>query len=419
MRKRASFAVVLAVLALMTAACAGSTPHDAETNELVWAVGGTDAQPGRAHHDTVRFWNEAHPDGPKVRLETLRMRTNETRQQLSLELGAQSDAFDILGLDVIWTGEFAENGWLESLEDIRPRIEGVSLDGPFESGTWGGELWAAPYMSNAALLYYRTDLVDHPPKTWQEAMEVGRRAAEKAGIEPFVGQGAPYEGMVVNYLEYLWGAGGDLFSKDMSEVLYGDGPALQALNFMRTALESGFYAPGFNTMAEEEASSVFQSGNAVFMRNWPSRYALLKETGPINSSEVADRFGIAPLPTFTGKGTVSALGGINLAVSAFSKNVEAAKEFVVFAATNANVQRNLGKRSVPPAMASVYEDLRDDPVMAQLAMILREARPRPPVPEWQAISDEIQQQVFPAYNGERDPQQAVDAIRMFLESIVE
>jgi multiple sugar transport system substrate-binding protein len=54
-------------------------------------------------------------------------------------------------------------------------------------------------------------------------------------------------------------------------------------------------------------------------------------------------------------------------------------------------------------------------VMSLLGEVLADARPRPPAPEWNSISVEMQQELFPAYNGQRDPQAAVDAIRSFLE----
>jgi multiple sugar transport system substrate-binding protein len=412
------FVVVLGVL--VAGACAGSTPDEgggeAGGGELVWAIGGAEAAPGGVHRTIAQMWNEENPDNP-IRIERLPDAADEQRQQQSLELNAQGDLFDVLGVDVIWTGEYSTNGWLESLEDIRSDIEEVTIPGAFESGQWGGELWAAPYNSNAGFLYYRTDLVDEPPTTWDELQQVGLQIGEQEGIAPFVGQGAKYEGFVVNWLEYYWSAGGELYNEDNTEVLFDDEIALQATEFMRESLENGFYAPGFNTLMEEEARNEFQSGNAVFMRQWPYAYALMNDE---KESKVAGKFDIAPLPTFTGEGTISALGGFNNAVSAFSTNKEAAKEFVLWASTNPEVQMTMAtKASLPPTMASVYEDLSDDPVMALLGEVLPDAKPRPPAPQWNNISVEIQEQIFPAYNGEGDPAEAVSAVHEFLDTTVE
>jgi multiple sugar transport system substrate-binding protein len=228
------------------------------------------------------------------------------------------------------------------------------------------------------------------------AKEIG----EREGIGGYVGQGSQYEGLVVNYLELVWGAGGDLVNEDGSQAVLDQNEAGQrALEFMQTSLEDGTYAPGFNTMLEEEGRNTFQSGKAVFMRNWPYAYSLMQGEDEENPSAVAGKFDIAPLPTFTGEGTVSALGGFNLAVNAFSEKTEEAKDFVVWAATDPEAQKMLAEDSLPPTREDVYDELSDDPVMSLLAEILPQSKPRPPVPSYNFLSQDIQQTIFPAYNG--------------------
>lgn len=96
-----------------------------------------------------------------------------------------------------------------------------------------------------------------------------RRVGGRVGIAPFVGQGAQYEGLVVNYLELLAGAGGDLFNREGTEVEYGGAPALTALTFMQDACREALYAEDFDTMKETEALQRFEDLQAIFMRNWP------------------------------------------------------------------------------------------------------------------------------------------------------
>lgn len=403
-----------ALALLAVAACTPGGDDDEGGGELVWAIGGAEAQPGGVHPQIVDLWNQQNPDTP-VRIELLPDQADQQREQQALALQAEESTFDILGMDVIWTGEYSENGWLESLEDVRGEIEAASLPGPFESATWGGELWAAPYNTNAGFLYYRTDLVDTPPTTWDDMCSTAQTVAEAEGIGGFIGQGAQYEGFVVNWLEYYWGAGGELFNEDQSEVVFDVDLAAQATEFMAQALET-CDAPGFNTAQEEEARNTFQSGDAVFMRNWPYVYSTIEDDpeSPANGN-----FGIAPLPTFTGQGTISALGGFNLAVSAFSDNTDAAKDFVVWMATDPEPQAMLATvGSVPPTMTSVYDQLADDPVMALLGQVLPDAKPRPPSPSWNEISVEMQRALFPAYNGDADPRGAAEDVRAFLETTI-
>ncbi len=402
--------VVALALCLASVGCQRTPPAD--EGDLVWAIGANDAQPGGLAESIANMWNSQTP-GPKVRVHALPASADDQRQLMATELNAELSGLDILTLDVVWTGEFAVNRWVVDLQDIRSRLQKDSLAGPLQSATWDGKLWGAPFISEAGFLYFRTDLVaqDKVPTTWEELVRAGLAAGRTAGIAPFVGQGAQYEGLVVNYLEYLSGAGGTLFDRDGSDVAFLDEPALQAVDFMRKARQGGFYAKGFDTMREAEATAAFRNGEAVFMRNWPSAYAELQSP----TSTVRGRFGIAPLPTF-GKGTSSITGGSNLAVSRFSQNREAAKQFVTFASTSLQVQSLLAKAySRGPALEPVYESLSGDPVMDLLGRVLKDAKARPPSPAWSAISDEIQQSIFPAYTGALDPDKAVDNVRSFLD----
>jgi len=365
-------ALVLIAASLLSGGEAGA--H----GDLVWATGAMDARAGGAAQDIVEAWNQLHPSGPKVRIEALPDSPGDQRQQMAIELAAKSSEFDLLYLDVVWTGEFAERGWLADLEDIRARIKDVSLQGPVQSATWKGRLWAAPLTTDAAFLYYRTDLVDHPPKTWKELAEVGLRVGKEHGIAPFVGQGAPYEGMVVNYLEYLWGSGGDLFNSDGTKVQFGNDPsALTALEFMRNSLQSGLYAPGFNTMKEEDARNVFQSGNAVFMRNWPYAWALSQAP----DSPTKGKVGVSALPKggSDGKNT-GTLGGWNWAVNKYSKNTKAAVDLAKYLTSPEEQKRAAIEVSFNPTIPALYKDkdiLAKNPFIGELLSTFTNAVARP------------------------------------------
>ena len=417
MRRRATanWAALLAVVALFTAGCAGASDTGSGT-ELVWAVGGigvADEGPASAIRD---LWNDRHPNGPKVRVEAL----EESPKLLALELNAGLDEFDLLDLDVILTPEFAQNGWLVDLEGLRSDIERVSLPVAVQTAVWDGRLWAAPYTTNAGLLYYRSDLVEKPPTTWEQLKEVGFRIGEEQGIAPFVADGAQHEGMVVQYLEYFWGAGGEMLDTDGQSVLFQRDPALRAAEFMKDAYREGFYAPGFNTMELEDARDTFQSGQAVFMRSWPYAYRPMNGPDPDPASQVAEKVGIAPLPRFAGAGPVTALGGRNLAVNKLSDNIPAATEFVRFVSTSPDVQLRLAEQhSLAPTLKTIYDDLADDQLMALLATVLPTAKPRPAIPQWTTISEEMQQQIFAAYTGDPDPAPEIDALRDFLDATIQ
>ncbi|HSZ29942.1 MAG TPA: extracellular solute-binding protein, partial [Pseudonocardiaceae bacterium] len=253
-------AMLAAPVVLVTAGCADAT-NSGSRQELVWITGGIPAADRDPAQDIAKRWNALHSTGPKVRVETLPPTSDEQHQVLALELNAGLRNFDIFDLDVAWTPEFAQRGWLVDLQDLRPDIEQASLPGPLRTAIWKGRLWAAPYVADVGILYYRSDLVGRPPTTWEELIDVGRRVGAQNGIAPFIADGKQYEGLVVQYLEYFWDLGGEVFGQDGQSVRFQRDPAVQAVNFMRTAFLEGVYAPGFNTMDVEDARMTFQAGD--------------------------------------------------------------------------------------------------------------------------------------------------------------
>lgn len=407
---RGGLAAAAALSLATVVACTPSGDDGGSSGEMVWAIGGSEAQPGGVHQKVAKLWNEQNPDNP-IRIEILPDEADLQREQQVLELQAEGSNFDVLGVDVIWTGEYAVNGWLESLEDVRGEIEKTTIPAVFESALWEDELWVAPFNTNAGIFYYRTDLVDQPPRTVEEMCQMAAEIGREEGIGGYTAQGAKYEGFVVNWLELYWGSGGEIYNEDQSAVTFDVEKATQVTEFLADAEEDGCLAPGFNTSMEDIATNQFQSGKAVFMRNWPSFYSVIKQS----DTQVADNVGIAPLP----EGMAPASGGFNLAVSAFSDAKDTAKEFVVWASTNEEAQSMMAEEaSLPPVMESVYEDLQDDPVMSLLSETLPQTKGRPPSPKWNEISVEMQTALFPAYNGDKDPQEAAQSVREFLESTV-
>lgn len=412
--RRVRAAPLVAVSLLLLAGCMrGTSPEERSDDEMVWTLAGAELG---TYEAIAELWNEQDPD-TRVRIEALPDDADGQRIQLGLDLNAEGGAFDILSLDVIWTGEFANNGWIESLEDLRPQAEDAILPGPLETAMWEDELWAMPLNSGAGLLFWRTDLLDEAPETWEEAVEVATEAAEQEGIYPFVGQGASYEGLTVNYLEYVWAAGGDVLGEDGQSVELGEDDAAQtALQFMRDAEANGFYAPGFNTMMEDQANTQFASGNAVLMRNWTPFYAAL---GDPEESEVVDNFDVAPLPTFGEDVNSTGLAGFNVAVSAYSEHKEAALEFVEFVSLDPEAQATLAEDAIAPVLEETYEEFADDPVLGLLGDILPDANSRPPVPAYNDISVAIYSDVFAAYTGQQEVEPTVTGVRDEIARILE
>ena len=146
----------------------------------------------------------------------------------------------------------------------------------------------------------------------------------------FVFQGNAYEGLTCDALEWVKSNGGGQIIEADGTISINNPKAAAALETAKSWVGT-ISPPGVLAYQEEESRGVWQTGNAVFMRNWPYAYAL----GNGADCAVKGKFDVTTLPAGDGEGARSAatLGGWNLAVSKYSKNPDAAIELVKWIAS--------------------------------------------------------------------------------------
>ena len=103
------------------------------------------------------------------------------RDQFVRRLAAQDAGMDILGMDVTWTAEFAEAGWIRELTpEQKAAANADTLQPPINSATWKDKQYGIAKHTNVQLLWYRKSLVPTPPTTFDEMISMSR-AAQGAG----------------------------------------------------------------------------------------------------------------------------------------------------------------------------------------------------------------------------------------------
>ncbi len=270
----------------------------------------------------------------------------------------QSADVDVMTVDVIWPGAFAQN-----LLDLEPKL-GEAAKGHVttlvDNARVGGHLVAIPWYTDFGILYYRTDLLQKygfakPPETWDELEAQAKKimAGEKAtsaSLTGFVWQGKAYEGLTCNALEWVYSHGGGTLV-DGKKVTVNNPQVAKALSRARGWI-GGISPSGVTGYTEEEVRNVFQSGNAVFMRNWPYAYAL----GNDKKSAIKGKFDVAPLPHEPGQKSAATAGGWNLAVSKYSKSPDAAIELVRYLASPEGQRYRAIVGSVVPTVVAMQAD---------------------------------------------------------------
>ncbi len=349
----------------------------------------------------------------------------ERLSQYLRSFSARSSDLDVYQIDVIWPGILAQH-----LEDLSGAVEAEDFFTPMiENNVVDGRLVAVPFYADAGLLYYRTDLLekygfDGPPGTWDEltemalAIQQGEREEGNSSFWGYVFQGAAYEGLTCNALEWQAAEGGGAIVSSAGEVEVNTDGARRA--FARAAAWLGQISPrGVTTYQEEEARTVFQSGNAAFMRNWPYAYQL----GEAEDSPIRGLFSVARLPDGEAK-SVSTLGGWGLAVSSYSRHPELAREFVAFLSTRAAQRERAVRGGYFATRPDVYGDTELEEVLPwydEMQEVFENAVARPSSVtgrRYNEVSGIYYQAVHRIISGQAEPEAELSDAQQRIERIV-
>ncbi len=326
--------------------------------------------------------------GNKVTIVPMPSSTTDQFGQYKLWLAAGNSDIDVYQTDVIWAPQLADQ--LVDLTEATKDVIGQHFPSIVESQTVNGKLVAMPLFTDAPALYYRKDLLEKygktPPKTWAELAATAKEIQDKereAGskdIWGFVWQGNAYEGLTCNALEWVKSNGGGQIVEADGEISINNPKAAEALEMAKSWVNT-ISPPGVLAYQEEEARGVWQTGNAVFMRNWPYAYSL----GNGADSAVKGKFDVAPLPAGSAEGATSAatLGGWNLAVSKYSKNQAEAIDLVKFLTSKEMQKKQAIEASNLPTIVDLYDDAdiaKEVPIIPRWKEVFLNAVPRPSAP---------------------------------------
>ncbi|MBK5094497.1 MAG: ABC transporter substrate-binding protein [Deltaproteobacteria bacterium] len=424
---KARIALLAFLAAWMPLASQGSEPGESKT--ITFSVGG-----GAVEFD---FWEQLMRDfqaetGIDVELMRKPMDTGLHRQSLVVPLSTRKSDPDVFLMDVAWLAQFAASRWLTPLGPYLAKGGCGDRNAFFPhilalADTYEGDLVALPVFIDGGLLYYRTDLLrkyglGDPPRTLDELLRYAQKVQKgerlgNPGFFAFVWQGAQYEGLICDFLEFA-GSDGSFTVKDGSVSV--DTPEnRKALRFMHDLIHLYGVSPPntYTEMKEEEVRRFFQGGNALFERNWPYAFALHEAEG----SPVRGKTAIAPVPSFTPGHSVSTLGGWHVGISRFSDAKTESYRLLCFL-TSYEVQKKMALHlGWNPGRKDVYDDpavLDRMPHFRNLRAVFENARPRPIVPYYTQLSEILQRHLNAALSGKSPPGEALATAQKQMQAIV-
>jgi trehalose/maltose transport system substrate-binding protein len=389
------------ITVLLLAGCGGGSSSGPPT--LNWYIYN---EPGGTFKTAAtRCTKQAH-GRYKVNVVPLPTDADQQRELIVRRLAAEDSSVDLIGMDVIWTAEFAGAKWIEPWEgERRARATAGVIPATLATATYKNQLFAAPFTTNTQVLFYRKSRVKQPPKTWGEMIAQAKQIGPAKGRIQI--QGARYEGLVVWFNSLVGSAGGQILRPDGSVAL--GPPAVRAAQVMHDLASSPVADPALSNNKEDEARLAFESGTSAFELNYTFAYTSATEKG----GDFLKDIGVARWPSVNpGQPSHVTLGGFNIGVGAFGKHKDLAFDAALCLKQPENQIVATTGGGLLPTSASLYDDPRFRKALPFTQLLKDEIATgvaRPVSPAYSDISQAIQRTLHPP--ADIDPEQAISDMR--------
>ncbi len=357
-----------------------------------------------------------------------------TREKQVLNFNAKGDLTMAL-VDLVWIGEFAENGWIVPIEkftaDAAITDPNLNLKGFFPLildafGSWGGKTYGLPFDNYSGLMFYNQCMLkeagfDKPPATYDELMTVYGPKLTKPEKKQYAYALQSLRGETQSadsFMRVLWPFGGSLLNKDFKSNLTSK-ESQAGLKFRQDMMK--FMPPGVVSYDHSEAVNALAQGQVAILTEWSAFYGTL--TDP-KTSKLGDCLAVAQEPAGPA-GRLPALGGFSLAVAAQATEAQQKASWIFIQwATSEEIARAYVEAGGVSGRTSIYEqpDIKAkfkfvEPMVAAWQKGVPEFRPR--FPAWPAISEVVAEWGSKMMLGETSTEEGAKQIGTRMEAILQ
>ena len=274
-------------------------------------------------------------------------------------------------------------GLIEPLDDLIADVKSDFNPTALTPLTINGKVYAIKMINDMGVIYYRKSVLQkagvQPPQTMDDLIAASKKLSNGSMKGLYIG---PDGG--VNALSYIlgWSAGGDFISSD-NKIVFNTQRVANAYEKLRELNGSGGVLPDAPTFWWDPSS--FTQGLAAMQ--WCGLWAM-----PGITKALGDDFGIVPFPALDSQGKPATFfGGWAEMVSAKSKNVSAAKDYVKYLwiqSSNIQIDWNVGYGfHVPPrlSIAAQTDKLKTGPASQAVDYLNKYGHATPPL--WDSAMD--------------------------------
>lgn len=373
--------------------------------------------------DALVKLREKHPD-MTINIDYRVLPYADTRKQILTAMAGKTP-LDLISVDQIWLGEFAEGGFLSDLTGLTNSWNRSSewYKTNWDGGIYNGKVYGIWAWTDVRTMWYWKDLLNQSSvnpeslKTWDGYLEAAKKienSTKGKGIEAMHLVGASHSPDM--WYPYLWMQGGEIVKQKNGHPekgtywfpSYNSTEGVKALEFLRDQVNAGIKPQVNHFWGQEFADKKF----AVMLEgSW-----LL---GHFNSTEwntLDKNVGMIPMFPVPKAGDTSAtmMGGWMLGIPSTSTNKALSWELLTIMVQPDVLAPMLEKYAYLPTQKPIAEGQYSGqlantiPYYKDLISMLSTGHSRPSIAEYPQIADNIRQAIDEVYLGVKEPKQALD-----------
>ena len=431
-----------ALLLASTVGCKNSSKSDAAASDSAALASSVSAAKPGAQTVTIWWAQWAPADGLQelgqdyeketgVAVKVHQIPWSNYQDQVFLNFGNKTTAFDIVVGDSQWLGRGATGKLYVDLTDWLPKVVEISSIQPAalrylcEYPAGSGHYFAAPGETDAVGFAYRKDWFEDPkqqaafkakykhelavPDTWEEFKDISefftQPASKRYGTALLTGRG--YDALTMGFQPFLWeygGSWGDPKTFKTAGILNTPG-AVEGLALMKQLLK---YAPNDGpNMDYGKTLEAFTSGSTAMAMNYFAFY-------PTIVKAMGDKAGFFIMPSHAGK-RFSSLGGQGMSVSAkvSPEQQKLAKDFMAWFLKRENQEKWTKKEAGFTANSEILKSAAFKQATAYNAPFSQSMdfiQDFWNVPAYNELLAVAEQRLGEALDGVKTPKEALDAI---------
>jgi multiple sugar transport system substrate-binding protein len=364
---------------------------------------------------------ERHPD-MNIQINYTVLPYDVSRTKMLNSLGNRS-SIDLVSVDQIWLGNFAERGHLTDLTD-RALSWGRLSDwyrSNFAGSVYKGKIYGIWAWTDVTGIWYWKDLLNQAGvdpnslTTWNGYIESAKKLNNALKSQNIQGIGLDCGGAL--WYPYLWMVGGDIVKmKDGHPTKgsywfpdYNSTAGVKAMQFIKDQINAGIRPI---SSGKYDESSFVNRTYAIF----PEGSWLPEEFSPDQRSNLTKSVGFIPMYPVPKEGvqTTTVIGGWELSIPQTSKNKDLTWELITLMLEPDVLAPMLTKTGYLPTQTSIGQGPslsilnQTIPYYDKMISMISLGRGRPNIPEFPEIDDHVTEALKQVCNGIKEPKQALD-----------